>query len=94
MAAFHCPACKNKLRIRNSDTITETCRKIYFQCTNFKECGATYHGITSIEGELNPSILKRDSSLYSVAVSAIKSLSNRERLRAIAELQQNDIFNS
>ncbi|MHB0819860.1 ogr/Delta-like zinc finger family protein [Stutzerimonas stutzeri] len=53
-----CPACGERMRIRNSEAQTPVFKTMYAQCTSVA-CGATYTGSLSWDFALSPSGLDR-----------------------------------
>ena len=63
-----CPACGNRMRIRNSEAQTPTFKTMYAQCTNIA-CGATYTGSLTWDYALSPSGLDQPRVVLPIAPS-------------------------
>ena len=61
-----CPACGNRMRIRNSEAQTPTFKTMYAQCTNIA-CGATYTGSLTWDYALSPSGLDQPRVVLPIA---------------------------
>lgn len=63
-----CPACGERMRIRNSESQTPIFKTMYGQCTNVA-CGATYTGSLTWDYALSPSGMDRPRVELPVAPS-------------------------
>ena len=63
-----CPACGERMRIRNSEAQTPTFKTMYAQCMNMA-CGATYAGSLTWDYALSPSGLDKPRVVLPVAPS-------------------------
>ena len=66
-----CPACGNRMRIRNSEAQTPTFKTMYAQCTNIA-CGATYTGSLTWDYALSPSGLDQPRVVLPIAPSLLR----------------------
>ncbi|MFZ2404414.1 MAG: ogr/Delta-like zinc finger family protein [Methylobacter sp.] len=79
-----CPNCHSKARIGSSNELTPTIRELYCQCSNAKDCGATFVYTLGLKHYLNPPI----NNTQQLAASLLRHLPNEQR-RA---LLQADLF--
>lgn len=82
---IRCPSCQSKARIGSSAEITLTIRDLYCQCSNVKDCGATFVVSLAFKNYLNPPV----TSTQQLAANLISHLSKDQR----RELLQGDLFN-
>lgn len=72
-----CPACGQRMRIRNSEAQTPTFKTMYAQCMNMA-CGATYTGSLTWDHELSPSGLDRPRVRLPLAPSVARMQALRD----------------
>ncbi|WP_111637448.1 ogr/Delta-like zinc finger family protein [Marinomonas shanghaiensis] len=80
-----CPHCHSKALITSSNVLCETVKDLYCQCTNTKDCGASFVYKLSHSHDLNP---PRQTTVQ-IAIALIKSLPIEER-----QALQRDVFAS
>jgi len=79
-----CPNCQSKARISSSSEITLTIRDLYCQCSDVKNCGATFVMSLAFKNYLNPPI----NNTQQLAANLINHLPEKQR----KELLQGDFF--
>lgn len=72
-----CPACGNRMRIRNSEGQTPVFRSMYAQCMHIP-CGATFSGSLSWDYTLSPSGMERPLAVLPLAPAVQRMQALRE----------------
>jgi hypothetical protein len=85
-----CPACGNRMRIRNSEAQTPTFKTMYAQCTNIA-CGATYTGSLTWDYALSPSGLDQPRVVLPIAPSLLRMKALQDSLPKTDQL---DLLNA
>lgn len=85
-----CPACGNRMRIRNSEAQTPTFKTMYAQCTNIA-CGATYTGSLTWDYALSPSGLDQPRVVLPIAPSRLRMKALQDSLPKTDQL---DLLNA
>ena len=85
-----CPACGNRMRIRNSEAQTPTFKTMYAQCTNIA-CGATYTGSLTWDYALSPSGLDQPRVVLPIAPSLLRMKALQDSLPKTNQL---DLLNA
>lgn len=85
-----CPACGNRMRIRNSEAQTPTFKTMYAQCTNIA-CGATYTGSLTWDYALSPSGLDQPRVVLPIAPSLLRMKALQDNLPKTNQL---DLLNA
>ena len=79
-----CPNCQAKARISSSSELSPTVRDLYCQCSDVKNCGATFVMSLAFKHYLNPPA----STTQQLAANLINHLPKEQR----KELLQGDFF--
>lgn len=85
-----CPACGDRMRIRNSEAQTPTFKTMYAQCTNIA-CGATYTGSLTWDYALSPSGLDQPRVVLPIAPSLLRMKALQDSLPKTDQL---DLLNA
>lgn len=85
-----CPACGERMRIRNSEAQTPTFKTMYAQCTNIA-CGATYTGSLTWDYALSPSGLDQPRVVLPIAPSLLRMKALQDSLPKTDQL---DLLNA
>ncbi len=81
-----CPNCQAKARITSSHEMSLTIRDLYCQCSDVKNCGATFVASLAFKNYLNPPV----NNTQQMAANLINYLPKEQR----KELLQGDFFNN
>ena len=85
-----CPACGDRMRIRNSEAQTPTFKTMYAQCTNIA-CGATYTGSLTWDYALSPSGLDHPRVVLPIAPALLRMKALQDSLPKTNQL---DLLNA
>jgi hypothetical protein len=76
-----CPHCFNRALITSSNALSSSVKDLYCQCTNTRECGASFVYKLGYSHDLNPPL----QSTRQLAASILKSLPLSERQALIGQ---------
>jgi hypothetical protein len=77
-----CPHCSKKAIITSSNAMSETVKDLYCQCTNTKDCGASFVFVLSYKHDLNPPV----KTTLQIAASLINNLKPDQRKQLQVDL--------
>ncbi|MGZ5011537.1 MAG: ogr/Delta-like zinc finger family protein [Methylobacter sp.] len=77
-----CPHCSKKAIITSSNAMSETVKDLYCQCTNTKDCGASFVFVLAYKHDLNPPV----KTTLQIAASLINNLKPDQRKQLQADL--------
>lgn len=80
----HCPHCCTKAIITSTDELSPLIRNLYCQCTETKECGASFVFTLAFKHDLNPP----QKTTLQIAAALINTLDSAEKKQLI----QRDLF--
>jgi cell division protein ZapA (FtsZ GTPase activity inhibitor) len=78
-----CPHCLNKALITSTNQLSDTVKDLYCQCTNTRECGASFVFTLAYKHDLNPP----QKTTLQIAANLIAHLNTADKQRL-----QRDLF--